>query len=160
MNSNIVTKSATTAEIIWALKSALSGYSFSLFDDIAITMKAMCPDSQIVKYCKLGCLKLVYIVNCGIAPYFRQLLDAKLKKAPLYTLSFDESPNEVTQESEVAVMVQHWDEEENEVRTRYLGSTFLGHSTAVSLMDKLNEVIKLLDPEKLPDFHGWPSCKH
>ena len=60
----------------------------------------------------------------------------------------------------MAVMVQHWDEEENEVRTRYLGSTFLGHSTGVNLMDKLNKVIKHLDPEKLSDFHGWPSCKH
>ena len=99
-------------------------------------------------------------MNCGIALYFRQLRDAKLKKAPLYTLSFDESPNEITQESEVGVMVQHWDEEENEVMTRYLGSTFLGHSTAVNLMDKLNEVIKHLDPEKLSDFHGLPSCKH
>ena len=59
----------------------------------------------------------------------------------------------------MVVMVQYWDEE-NEVRTRYLGSTFLGHSTAVDLMDKLNEVIKHLDPEKLSDFHGWPSCKH
>ena len=109
----------------------------------------MCPDSQIVKDFKLGCLKLMYIVNYGIAPYFKQLLDAKLKKAPLYTLSFDESLNEITQESEMVVMVQYWDEEENEVRTRYLGSTFLGHSTAVDLMDKFNEVIKDLDPEKL-----------
>ena len=30
LNSNIVTKNATTAEILWALKSILSGYSDSL----------------------------------------------------------------------------------------------------------------------------------
>ena len=99
----------------------------------------------------------MYIVNYGVTPYFKQLLDAKLYKAPLYTLSFDESLNEITQESEMVVMVQYWDEEENEVRTCYLGSTFLGHSTAVDLMDKLNEVIKHLDPKKLSDFHGWSS---
>ena len=58
-----------------------------------------------------------------------------LKKAPLYTLSFDNSLNEMV------VMVQYWDEEANEVRTCYLGPTFLGHSTAADLMDKLNEVI-------------------
>ena len=58
-----------------------------------------------------------------------------LKKAPLYTLSFDNSLNEMV------VMVQYWDEEENEVRTCYLGPTFLGHSTAADVMDKLNEVI-------------------
>ena len=58
-----------------------------------------------------------------------------LKKAPLYTLSFDNSLNEMV------VMVQYWDEEENEVRTCYLGPTFLGHSTVADVMDKLNEVI-------------------
>ena len=54
----------------------------------------------------------------------------------------------------MVVMVQYWDGEENEVKARYLGSTFVGHSTAVDLMDKLNEFIKHLDPEKLSDFHG------
>ena len=47
------------------------------------------------------------------------------------------------------VMVKYWDEEENEVRTRYLGSTFSGYSTAVDLMDKPNEVIKHLDLAKV-----------
>ena len=69
----------------------------------------------------------MYIVNYGIAPFFKQLLDAKFKKVPLYTMSFDESLNRITQESKMVVMVQYWDMEENEVRTRYLGSTFLGH---------------------------------
>ena len=91
----------------------------------------------------------MYIMNYGIAPYFKQLLDAKLKKAPIYTLYFDESLNEITQKSEMVVMVQYWAEGRNEVRTRYLGSTFLGHQTAADLMDKLNELIKHLDPEKL-----------
>ena len=49
----------------------------------------------------------------------------------------------------MVVLVQYWDEEENEVRTRYLGPTFLGHSTAVDFLDKLNEVIRYFDPEKL-----------
>ena len=149
LNSNIVAKSTTTAEIIWALKYVLSGYSNSSRDDIANTFKAMCRDSQIAKDFELGRLKLMYIVKYGIAPYFKQLRDVKLKKTPLHTLSFDKSLNEITQEFEMVVMVQYWDEEENEVRTRYLGSTFLGHSTAVDLMDKLNKIIKHLDPEKV-----------
>ena len=49
----------------------------------------------------------------------------------------------------MVVIVQYWDEEENQVKARYLDSTFVGHSTAVDLMDKLNEFIKHLDPEKL-----------
>ena len=46
----------------------------------------------------------------------------------------------------MVVMVQYWDEEESQVKVCYLGSTF---STAVDLIDKLSEVIKQLDPEKL-----------
>ena len=49
LNSNIVRKSAATAEIIWALKSVVSAYANSSYDDIANTLKAMCPDSQIAK---------------------------------------------------------------------------------------------------------------
>ena len=89
------------------LKSVLSGYSSSSCDYIASTLKAIYPDSQIAEDFKLGHLKLMYIVNYGIAPYFKQFLDAKLKKVPLYTLSFDESLNEITQESEMVVMVQY-----------------------------------------------------
>ena len=109
----------------------------------------MCPDSQLAKDFKLGRLKLIYMVNYGIAPYFKELLDAKLKKAPLDTLSFDKSLDEITQEPEIVVMVHYWDEKEIEVKVRYLGFNFLGHLTAVDLIDKLNEVIKHLDPEKL-----------
>ena len=69
----------------------MSGYSNSSCYEIANTLKAMCSDSQIAKDFKLGRLKLVYIVNYGLAPYFKQLLDVKLKRAPLYTQSFDES---------------------------------------------------------------------
>ena len=71
MNSNIVTKNATTSEIIWALKSVSSGWSNSSCDDIANPLKAMCPDSQIAKDFKLGRLKLMHIVNYGIAPYYK-----------------------------------------------------------------------------------------
>ena len=46
LNSDIVTKSATTAEIIWALNSVLSGYSNTSCDVIANILKAMCPDSH------------------------------------------------------------------------------------------------------------------
>ena len=112
----------------------------------------MCPDSQLAKDFKLGCLKLLYMVNYGIAPYFKELLDVKLKKSPLYTLSFDESLDEITQESEIVVMVHYWDEKENEVKVRYLGFNFLGHSTAVDLIEKLYEVIKHLDPENCIKF--------
>ena len=76
----------------------------------------------------------------SIAHFFKQLLGAKLK-TPLYTQSYEESHYEITQESEMVVMVQYWDEEENKVKAPYVSSTFLGHSTAADPMDKLNKVL-------------------
>ena len=114
LNSNIVKKKgAAAAKIIWALNSVLSEIQIVCVIDIANTLKAICSDSQIAKDFKLGCLKLMYIVNYGIAPHFKQLLDVKLKKAFLYTSYFDKSPNEISQESEMVRMVQYGDEEEN-----------------------------------------------
>ena len=81
LNSNIVKKKgAATAKIIWAQNSVLSEIQLVCVIDIANTLKAICSDSQIAKDFKLGCLKLMYIVNYGIAPHFKQLLDVKLKK--------------------------------------------------------------------------------
>ena len=82
LNSNIITKINITTIILQALRSVLCGYSNSSCDDIANTLKSMCPDSQIAKDFKLCHLKLMYIVNYGKAPYFKQLLDGELKKAP------------------------------------------------------------------------------
>ena len=84
----------------------------------------------------------------SIALFFKQRLGAKLK-TPLYTLSYEKRHYEITQESEMFVMVQYWDKEENKVKVPYVSPTFLGHSTAADLMDKHNKVIKHLYPEKL-----------
>lgn len=65
------------AKIIWTQKFVLSGYSNNSCGNIANTLKAMCPDSQIATYFKLGCLKLTYILNYAIALYFKQLLNMK-----------------------------------------------------------------------------------
>ena len=77
-------KSATIAGILWALKSVQSGYSSSSCNDIANNLKAMCPDSQIVKDFKVAHLKLIYIVNYGIASYLSNFSMENLKKHPVF----------------------------------------------------------------------------
>ena len=114
-------------------KSVVSGFSNNSFDDFAQTSSAMCPDSKIAKDFKLGRTKL-YLVNYGIVPHFKSLLDTKLKKVPIYT--FDERLNKVTQECEMVIMVRYWDDDDDQVKVRYLGSTLFGHATAVDLSNK------------------------
>ena len=60
----------------------------------------------------------MYLVNYGISPHFKSLLDTKLKKVPIYTLSFDESLNKVTQECEMVIMVCYWDDDDDQVKIK------------------------------------------
>ena len=49
-----------------------------------------CPDSQIAKGYELNETKMKYIIQSGIAPYFKDLLKDDLKKMP-YSFKFDET---------------------------------------------------------------------
>ena len=48
---------------------------------------------------------------------------------------FDESLNETTKNKQLDVHVRFWDE--GQVQSRYLGSQFMGHSTAQDLLSHL-----------------------
>ena len=74
------------------------------------------------------------------------LLHDSINKSPVYTLSFDESLNKVTQECEVDLIIRIWDDD-NMVKVWYLGSSFFAHSTAKELMTQ--GVTNKLAPEKL-----------
>ena len=81
-------------------------------------------------------LKQTYIANFGILPYVLMLLHDSIKKSPVYTLSFDECLNKVTQKCEIDLIIRFWDDD-SMVKVRYLGSSFFGHSTAKDLWHSL-----------------------
>ena len=94
--SSFVTKFALTkehhkAEIIWALKSVMSHFSYNSTHDITDVFKAMFPDSSIAQQMSCGLTKLSYLISFGIAPYFRELLLSNLKQTSCFVVSFDES---------------------------------------------------------------------
>ena len=75
------------------------------------------------------------------------LLHDSIKKSPVYTLSFDECLNKVTQKCEVDLTIRFWDDD-SMVKVRYLGLSFFGHSTAKDLMTQFEEVTNKYAPEK------------
>ena len=97
-------------EIRWALKHALSGYRDNSVIDTIDLFKAIFPDSN----------------------------RDEISKSPWYSICFDESLNKVVQESEMALLVRYWDVNRNSVRCRYWESVFLGHTSAVDLLDSYN----------------------
>ena len=136
------------AEIRWALKHALSGYSDNSVIDTIDLFKVIFPDSKVPSFMELGKTKLMYVCNYGIASHFKNLLRDEISKSPWYSISFDESLNKVVQESEMDLLVRYWGVNRNSVRCRYWESVFLAHISAVDLLDSYNTGLSGFDFSK------------
>ena len=110
------------AEIIWTLKMVDCGFYQS---DLFSTMFS---DSAIVRGFEMGRTKTMYEITHGLAPYFKLILADAIGRSDLYTHSFDESLNEVTQSSEMDLFVRYWNADSNQVQSRYFGSSFFGQT--------------------------------
>ena len=128
LDSYIMSDSVTDAEIRWTLKNVLSCFSFRSCDDLSGLFKAMFLDSAIAEKFSLQKDKCAYYLNYGIAPHFRSILVDEVEKSEYYAASFDESQNSVIQMGQMDLVVNYWDDVLNQVCTRYLNSTFVGHS--------------------------------
>ena len=55
----------------------------------------------------------------------------------------------ITQECEMDLLIRFWDETDNNVKLRYLGSSFFGHATVKDLSKKFKEITQSLVPPKI-----------
>ena len=117
----------------------------------------MFPDSQIAKQFQCGKTKCSFLINFGLALYFKEKLMKKLQvPGTKYVISFDESLNKVLQKEQMDIIVQFWDKEKNKVSSRYLNSQFLGHTRAADLLQKFREALCKLNLANLiqVSMHG------
>ena len=77
----LLTKHQHKAEILWALKTVMSHFSYNSATDITDVFRAMFPDSANAQKMNWGPTKLSYLICCGIVPYFKQQLLNELKEA-------------------------------------------------------------------------------
>ena len=77
------------------------------------------------------------------------MLVESIKLSECYVVCFDESLNNETQNCEMDVLIRFFDAKDNKVKTRYLDSQHLGHSTHSDLIRGYNEAVKDLDENKL-----------
>ena len=68
----------------------------------------MFPDSKIAEAFSMGRTKSMYMINHGLAPFFKSLLLSELNKSDIFIFSFDESLNQVTQTCKMVVYVRFW----------------------------------------------------
>ena len=139
----------TKDEIIWAIKTVTAGYSNNSSAQISSVFQNMFPDSKIARSFQLGPDKLRYMVNFGIAPYFKSLLVKRLNETDCYVISFDESLNDMTQSCEMDLLIRYFDCSDDEVKTRFYDSQFFGHGTAKDLQKQFCDALKNLDDNKL-----------
>ena len=135
--SHHVTEMAKTkALVVWLLKSIDSGFSNNSSDDIVDCLKVMCPDSKIASSLKMKRTKAYYVINHGLAPYFKTLLLEDVSASDIFVLSFDESLNDVLQKCEMVIVIRWWSNADNKVKQGT--STYYGIS--ILLQAKLIEV--------------------
>ena len=109
----------------------------------------MFPDSYIARAFSCGASKCAYIVNHGLAPYFRSQLLQQIRGLDSFVLLFDESLNKYTQNKQMDLHIRFFDDSVNEVVTRYYTSHFMGHAYADTMIDAFIEICQDLNLTKL-----------
>jgi hypothetical protein len=147
----VIADATTKAELLWAMKTVVSHSSFNSADGSAELLANMFPDSQIAKNMKIASTKMTYVINYGLATYFRERLQDVLSKADLFVICFDEALNKVAQRGQMDLAVRYYmkNEEKEEVVTQYLNSAFLGKASANDLLTKFKEGMSGLPMSKI-----------
>ena len=134
LKAYVTGESVMRAEVLWAMKSVLSHFSFRASSDVGGLFQNMFPDSAIAKKFACSKKKVNYLICFGIAPYFKEKLLHKVKQAECFTVSFDEALNKDFQNEQMDVIVHYF--HEDRVVTQYFNSQFMGHTTADKLVKK------------------------
>lgn len=125
------------AEILWVFQTVSRHHSYTSNEDIHLVFQAMFPDSACASTFTCGRDKTAYLARFGVAPYLKKELISRANK-DAFVIMFDESMNTTTKTKQLDLHVRHWSTDETGtpiVRSRYLGSQFLGHSTAEDLLE-------------------------
>ncbi|KAG8175604.1 hypothetical protein JTE90_019416 [Oedothorax gibbosus] len=142
-------KGALDAEILWAIKCVLSHFSYNSCQGNAELFSRMFPDSTIAKQFALGERKCSYLISFGLAPHIKSMLLKSLGDADFFTILFDETLNKSNQRKQMDIHLRFWDSSENQVKTKYFDSAFMGHSTAGDLLKEFYTIVKSLNLSKL-----------
>ena len=148
VDASIKSSLSTNAEIIWALNSTLSSYSNNSYANINDTFKRMFPDSKAAEEFSMSSSKISYIVNHGLAPYFKTILKDEITKSDCYIVSSGERLNDMTQTCQMDLHFRHWDVNDK-VKVKYWTSAFLGHSAAFDLLTHFNENLSGFDSSRM-----------
>ena len=111
--------------------------------------KVYFPDSDIPDTLQLGRTKIGYLVQFGLAPYYRaQIFSLLLPEAgfpPKFLSCFDEAFNRISKRKQMDVHVIFFDSNKQEVVRSFIGYHFMGHVSAEDTFASFKEIHKDLD---------------
>lgn len=137
------------AEASLILSAIKNNYSFSSLGDFSELFASIFEDSTIAKNVKLSEKKIRYVINFGLAPYFRSHLFRDISNS-FYVLHFDETTtNQVKKQFDLHI--SYWSQSTEKVITSYCHSEFLGHAEAKVIVEIILKFISTnsLDSGKL-----------
>lgn len=139
----------TKAEILWCLEAVATHKSLRSAEKDVKMFSHIFTDSQIAKGMQLGRDKMMYYLVFGIAPFFKEILLKDISLCDRFVIGFDESLNKISQRQQMDLNVRYWCGKDNEVKTRYLNSAFLGRSCSNDLIKAFKDAVNPLDLKKL-----------
>lgn len=100
--------------------------------------------SEIAKKMTLQRQILAYTVVFGLASHFKSKLLTDITSSSNFVVSFDKSLNKISQKLHVKmdIIIRLWDQEKEQVSTRYLTSAFLTSSKAVDSLDSFKTALR------------------
>ena len=131
----------TKAEILQALKTVESNYSFSCADGDNERFVLMFRDSEIAKSYRQSSTKIAYVIQHGIAPYLFDSIIVNIKDKR-FSFMFDETTTSQVKK-QFDGYVRFWSNDQ--VETSYCGSLFMGHCSADQMVDHFLDFKKRLN---------------
>ena len=125
------TKSNETviAEIYWVLDTVRNHTSLKSAGKKGPLFKLMFKGNVAAEEFGMSSARLSYVINFGLAPYFKELMSSLVPSGPRLPLkfvsAFDESHNKVTFSKQMDVHIMYYDEKTKRVKRNYIASQFM-----------------------------------
>lgn len=127
-----------SAEILWALNTVKSNFSFASNDGNNQTFAAMFPDSRIASDYRMSQTKCKYLIEFGAYPWVMEELNKDFK-GQAFSYKFDETTTSQVKK-QYDGYVQYHSSRFGGIINWYCGSLFLGHCLSVDLKDHFFEL--------------------
>ena len=127
------------------MKSVTSHISARAMEEFPQLTQYIFPDSQIARQMQLQRTKLRYVVKHGLAPYYKEKLEASIKNESHFVASFDKYFKSVSNKKILDVDIISFNNKTKLVERNYIGSSLIGHGDAESCLNSLLDVLDVLD---------------